>query len=186
MIRTEIITDEARFKRLLLLELEDLCEFTDSDPELSITDADHITDRRGRFVICFGRGVRGDYTLEDKDVFLHRPFDMEELRSAVARLSETEAPVSPRVGLEIRDDKVYYNGDPVPFTETESSVFRYLYERRGSVVSRDEIKELIKRNKNAAESNSGDVYIRMIRKKLDDVYGVKIVRSSRGKGYYID
>ena len=186
MIKTQIITEDERFKRLLTLELDSLCEFTDAEPELIVTDADTAADRPGRYKIYFGRKYANDYGIREGDVFLHRPFDMEELTGIVSQIARNETHAGSPPGVEIKGENVYYNGDPVPFTAAESTVFRYIYERRGTVVSRDEIKELIKRNKNAAESNSGDVYIRMIRKKLDEVYGVRIIRSSRGKGYYID
>ena len=50
-------------------------------------------------------------------------------------------------------------------------------------VSRSELLHSLWRDENARDTNVVDVYIRFLRAKLDEKFGVKLIRAVRGAGY---
>lgn len=193
MIKTALITDDEVFSRALFLELSDICDITlckDDMPdgtELAIIDADSHGGARCRCARIYFTAGNADVDAGGECRFIRRPFDIEELRNMIAGITAADSPDrGSRTGIAVKNGKLLYNGETVQLTETEFAVFKELYDNKGTVVGRAVIKEIIKRKENAAETNSGDVYIRMIRKKLDEAYNVRIIKTARGKGYYID
>ena len=194
MLKTKIISNDKIFERMLELELSDMCDFIGHDPDnkddscdLLLADADVMEKMRGIRAAHTVVFVKRDTDFAPENcIMMRRPFDTEELRCRISALSSDAAFDSSPSGISVRGGKVYYNDEPVEFTSAEYAVFMLLYDNRGKIIKRDEIKQLIKRKENAAETNSGDVYIRFIRKKLDEVYNVRIIKSKRGQGYYID
>ena len=81
-----------------------------------------------------------------------------------------------------------YNGEAVNLTETERALLTVLYRERGETVTRERLlAEVWGRDENGAEpkTNLTDVYIRYLREKLDDRYGVRLIFNVRGKGYML-
>ncbi len=178
----KIISNDGLFARMLYLQICRFCSPADGDTaDLYVVDAD-TTDKKYKPAVYFGRKDRYLYGIGDEEIFFHRPFDTEEFCLAV---KDAVSPAEKR-GLSVTGDSVYYNGERIRFTETEKRMFVYLFERRGTPVSRDKLKDICKRKENAADSNTCDVYIRMMRAKLDERFGVRIIRTVRGKGYVID
>lgn len=75
---------------------------------------------------------------------------------------------------------------PVQLTLTEYATLSYLIRKRGSAVTRDEINAAVRGDKKDTDSNVADVYVRFLRKKIDDMYGVKLIHTVRGVGYTIE
>ena len=78
-----------------------------------------------------------------------------------------------------KERTVIYKNRRIEFTESEWKVFECLYEANGEAVSRDALKELFL----ADEGNITDVYICHLRRKLEEPFGARIIRTVRGKGY---
>ena len=53
------------------------------------------------------------------------------------------------------------------------------------MLSRDTLLEKVCGYEYMGETNMIDVYIRYLRSKIDDVFGVKMIRTVRGVGYVI-
>lgn len=68
-----------------------------------------------------------------------------------------------------------------PLSEYEYKTLSLLCEKRGRVVTRDEIAKLL----NFDSGNMGDVYICHLRKKIDNNLGLKLITTVRGKGYML-
>ncbi len=82
---------------------------------------------------------------------------------------------------------VTYKNNPIALTKTEYTLLSCLMEQRGTVLTRGELYRAVWKapEENDSASNVVDVYIRYIRKKLDDAYHVRIIETVRGVGYVI-
>ena len=66
-----------------------------------------------------------------------------------------------------------------PLSEYEYKTLSLLCDKRGEVVTREEIAAVL----NFDSGNMGDVYICHLRKKIDNNLGLKLITTVRGKGY---
>ena len=64
-------------------------------------------------------------------------------------------------------------------------MLKTLLENKDIVLSRDTLLNKVCGYDYAGETNLVDVYIRYLRSKIDDVFGVKMIRTVRGVGYVI-
>ena len=65
------------------------------------------------------------------------------------------------------------------------TILRYMCMNKGVVLSRDKIEEHIWNYDYAGASNVVDVYIRYLRRKIDDSYEPKLIHTIRGAGYVL-
>ena len=70
-------------------------------------------------------------------------------------------------------------------TNKEFGLLKKLLENKSIVLSRETLLEDVWGFDYMGETNIVDVYIRYIRSKIDDVFGVKIIQTVRGVGYVI-
>ncbi len=80
---------------------------------------------------------------------------------------------------------VSYKKDAVNLTATEFALLLLLIENKGEVVSREDIADTVWGEEHKKDTNIVDVYIRFLREKLDERFGLKIISTVRGKGYMI-
>ena len=80
-----------------------------------------------------------------------------------------------------------YSYFPAPrlLSPKEFSVLLYLIRNQNIVVSREQIEANIWDIDHDSYSNVIDVYIRYLRKKIDDPYEVKLIQTIRGVGYVL-
>ena len=76
-----------------------------------------------------------------------------------------------------------WNGAPVALTNREFELLRTLMRNRGIVMTREKLLEQVWGYDYAGETNVVDVYIRYLRQKIDDAFGVKLIHTVRGVGY---
>src|SRR5438552_3604661 len=86
------------------------------------------------------------------------------------------------VALDTRSGKVLVNGRPVDLSAHEYRVLRYLMHHKDEVVSRSELIEHIYAQDFDRDSNTIEVFVARLRKKL----GVKVIRTVRGLGYRLE
>lgn len=89
------------------------------------------------------------------------------------------------VVLDVESHEVFAKGERVELTNREFDVLRVLLENRNHVMSREKLLSLACGYDYAGETNIIDVYIRHIRAKIDDRYGIKLVTTVRGVGYVV-
>ena len=128
------------------------------------------------------------------DDYMTKPFAIEELlariRLALKKKTENHStqPGGLCCGLLTLDPKryeVHYGEDLVELTHREFELLRVLLENKNIVVSRDTLLEKVCGYDYMGETNLIDVYIRYLRSKLDDRFGVKLIQTIRGVGYCI-
>lgn len=127
------------------------------------------------------------------DDYLTKPFAIEELlvRMRVA-FKHAHAGGAKKVilevqGLEIDTDKrmVTVNGTVVDLTKKEYELLLYLVQNKNIVLSREQILNEVWGYSYIGETNVVDVYIRYLRSKIDEAFGIKYIHTIRGVGYYV-
>jgi DNA-binding response OmpR family regulator len=71
----------------------------------------------------------------------------------------------------------------INLTATEFRLLEFLMRRPGTVVSRNAIVEAVWGFDDEVNDNTVDVFIRLLRRKIDDAYEEKLIRTVRGVGY---
>ncbi len=122
------------------------------------------------------------------DDYLTKPFRMEELLARVralirraAGLPSAELVCGP-VSLNTRSGKVVVDGVAIKLTAQEYRLLSYLMHHPDKVISRTELTEHIYDQDFDRDSNTIEVFVNRIRKKLP----VDIIRTVRGLGYRIE
>ncbi|MBQ6650461.1 MAG: winged helix-turn-helix transcriptional regulator, partial [Atopobiaceae bacterium] len=89
------------------------------------------------------------------------------------------------VSLDVDRHEVTVEGEPVELTNREFEVLKALMENREIVMSRERLAQLACGYDFVGETNIIDVYIRPLRSKIDDRFGIKLITTVRGVGYVI-
>ena len=129
------------------------------------------------------------------DDYITKPFAIEELlarirvtlRKRSSAAEESKHSVLHCKGITLDNDrfKVTYNGVPVELTAKEFALLQTLMQNKNIVMSRNTLLENVWGYDYFGETNTVDVYIRYLRQKIDEKFGVKIISTVRGVGYVI-
>lgn len=125
------------------------------------------------------------------DDYLVKPFALDELMARVRVLSRRSGGAAAVTNeLKLADlvvdtaaQKVTRAGKPISLTGREYTILEYMLRNQGIVLSRDRIEQNIFNYEYEGASNMVDVYIRYLRKKLDDGFEPKLIHTVRGVGY---
>jgi two-component system OmpR family response regulator len=119
------------------------------------------------------------------DDYVTKPFYTEEVLARVrallrraAGIATSEIEIGP-LRLDTRAARVTINGNPVKLTSLEYRLLAYLAHHKGRVVSRTELVEHLYDQDFDRDSNTIEVFVGRIRKKL----GVNAIQTLRGLGY---
>ena len=119
------------------------------------------------------------------DDYLTKPFHMEELlarlRALIRRAGGLASPVLTcgELAMDTRSGRVTLQGQTVALTSHEYKVLEYLMHRPGAVVSRTELTEHIYAQDFDRDSNTIEVFVGRLRKKLPP----ELIETVRGLGY---
>ena len=126
------------------------------------------------------------------DDYMTKPFAIEELLARIRvglkkRRASAETPSSILCAGPLKLDPASYavtwNGSPVSLTKKEFDLLRYLMAHKGQAVTRDTLLSDVWGYDYAGDTNVVDVYIRYLRHKIDEPYGVKTIHTIRAVGY---
>lgn len=124
------------------------------------------------------------------DDYLGKPFEFDELLArieALLRRRRTSLPALSAVGGKLKIDpvarSVTWAGIDLELTRLEYRLLSFFVARQEETLSRDEILEVVWESAADKESNVVDVYVRYLRKKLEDIGCPPVLESIRGVGY---
>ena len=123
--------------------------------------------------------------------YLIKPFAYEELLARIRvllRKPEKAPKTCYRVGdLEVHMDthRVLRGGEEISLSGKEFALLRYMVQNEGIVLSRDKLEQHIWNYDYAGGSNVIDVYIRYLRRKIDEGREPKLIHTVRGAGYVL-
>ncbi|TCL43402.1 response regulator transcription factor [Harryflintia acetispora] len=147
-------------------------------PVLLLTARDSIEDRV--------QGLDGG-----ADDYLTKPFAFEELLARVRvllRRGTGEAANELALGdlcMDLAAHRVTRAGKEIKLSAKEYAILEYMLLNRGVVLSRERIEEHVWNYDFEGGSNVVDVYMRYLRRKLDDPFEKKLIHTVRGSGYVI-
>jgi two-component system response regulator ArlR len=126
------------------------------------------------------------------DDYITKPFEIEELLARIRNaLRKNKGPVQTKtlsangLILDVEKHEASVNGTLVELTKREFDLLKYMLENKGIVMTRETLLEKVWGFDYAGETNAVDVYIRYLRSKIDEVFGVKLIHTVRGVGYVI-
>lgn len=128
------------------------------------------------------------------DDYITKPFAIEELlariRVCLKRKTGMAADVSKTItikGVTLDEDRheVTVNGENVELTNREFELLHTLMKNKNIVMDREKLMNEVCGYDYIGETNIIDVYVRYLRTKIDDRYGIKLIQTIRGVGYAI-
>ena len=87
--------------------------------------------------------------------------------------------------LDEKKHRVTYDGTEITLTNREFLMLKTLLVNRDIVLSRDVLLSKVCGYDYVGETNVIDVYVRYLRTKIDEVFGVRMIQTVRGVGYVI-
>ena len=161
-----------------LVILQELRSKNDKTPVLLLTARDSVQDR-----------VRGlDSGADD---YLVKPFATDELlarvRALMRRNYQAVSNVFSIADLTVDCDArtVVRSDEFIELSSKEFSILEYMIRNKNIVLTREKISNHIWNYEYEGGSNIVDVYIRCLRRKLDDNFNNKLIHTVRGTGYVL-
>ncbi len=171
---------------------------------------DVLLPERDGFEVCRELRARGNVTpilmltaraaIDDRlvgfdagaDDYLTKPFSFRELLARLRALLRRDSQLRPDV-IEIEDlildsgsHRVSRGERDLQLTAKEYALLEYLARRAGQLVSRAEIAAHVWDDSFDPFSNSIEVYINRLRKKIDGDHSLKLLHTRRGEGYILE
>lgn len=147
-------------------------------PVLFLTARDSISDR----VTGLDAGA---------DDYLVKPFAFEELLARIRVLLRKQSGQTQNIyrianlTVDLNAHSVTRDDTEISLSSREFSILEYLVRNQGIVLSREKIETHIWNYDYEGGSNVIDVYIRYLRKKIDEGFEPKLIHTVRGTGYVL-
>lgn len=147
-------------------------------PVLLLTAKDSISDR----VAGLDAGAQ-DYLI--------KPFAFEELLARIRNITRKTAGFSTNVfsiadlTLDINTHTVTRSNREITLSAKEFDILEYMMRNKEIVLSREKIENHVWNYNYCGGTNVVDVYIRYLRKKIDEDFDVKLIHTIRGAGYVL-
>ncbi len=126
------------------------------------------------------------------DDYLVKPFAYEELLARIRvalRRSASRSTNQLQVGelsLDIKSHKVSRAGQAISLSNKEFLLLEYMMHHPGITLTRYQLEQRLCDQSYEGGSNLVDVYIRYLRRKIDDGWDTKMIRTVRGVGYRLE
>lgn len=127
------------------------------------------------------------------DDYITKPFFIEELLARIRTILRKQGAQSPqsqenvltydKLSMDLARHQVTYDGHSLDLSAREFDLLHYFMDHAELVVTREQVLEAVWSYDYLGESNVVDVYVRYLRQKIDEVFGVKLLQTVRGVGY---
>ena len=123
--------------------------------------------------------------------YLVKPFSFDELMARIRVLTrsssvgQTSVYTIADLSVDVASHIVKRGEDVITLSAKEFALLEYLIRNKGKVLSREKIENNLWNYEYEGGTNAVDVYIRYLRKKLDDNYTNKLIHTVRGCGYVL-
>ena len=126
------------------------------------------------------------------DDYMTKPFAIEELLARIRvslkkhrgdKAQETTVLRAGKLLLEPASYSASYEDEPIALTKKEFDLLHYLWQHEHTAVTRDALLSQVWGYDFAGDTNIVDVYIRYLRQKIDDRFGIKTIHTIRAVGY---
>jgi len=151
----------------------------DTTPVLMLTARATVDDR----ITGFDAGA---------DDYLTKPFSFRELLARVRALLRRDSQLRPDVFqlddliVDSASHRVSRASREIELTAKEYALLEFLARRAGQLVSRSEIAAHVWDDSFDPFSNSIEVYMNRLRKKIDEEHPIKLLHTRRGEGYILE
>ncbi|HHU74771.1 MAG TPA: response regulator transcription factor [Clostridiales bacterium] len=128
------------------------------------------------------------------DDYMTKPFAIEELLARIRVALNRKNYMSDKkvetlqVGdlkLNLSSRTVFYKEDEIILTKKEFELLEHLMKNRNVVLTREQLLNNVWDYEYFGDTNVVDVYIRYLRQKIDEKYGIHLISTVRGVGYII-
>ncbi len=125
------------------------------------------------------------------DDYLTKPYAFEELLARVRALGrrntteKTDVLTAGDLTVELSSKRVVRNGQQIVLSAKEFGLLETLLRHKGKVLSRSQLENQVWDFGFEGSSNIVDVYIRYLRRKVDDPFEKKLIHTIRGAGYVL-
>ena len=127
------------------------------------------------------------------DDYITKPFAIEELLARIRVIlrkkeritKETRKLEAKGVVMDIDRHEVTCRGERIELVHREYELVRTLLENKNIVMNREQLLQAVCGYDYMGESNVIDVYVRYIRAKIDERFGIRFITTVRGVGYAI-
>lgn len=123
--------------------------------------------------------------------YLTKPFSFEELAARVRMITRKHSGNSTNIytvgdlSVNLKSREVIRSGKKIDLSSKEFAILECLIRNAGIVMSREKIENSVWNYDYAGGTNVIDVYIRYLRKKIDDDFDNKLIHTVRGAGYVL-
>lgn len=127
------------------------------------------------------------------DDYMTKPFAIEELlariRVALNRHSNVGAKLETlqygKLVVNLSSHMVTYDKEEITLTKKEFQLLEYLLRNKNIAMTREQLLNNVWDYEYLGDTNVVDVYVRYLRQKIDDRYGIHLISTVRGVGYII-
>lgn len=125
------------------------------------------------------------------DDYLVKPFAFDELLARIRVLLRRNSGNTENVlraanlTVDLNTRMVFRDSTAITLSSKEFAILEYMVRNQGIVLTREKIEQHIWNYDYEGSSNVIDVYIRYLRKKIDDSYTPKLIHTVRGAGYVL-
>ena len=126
------------------------------------------------------------------DDFITKPYNTQILLARISSLlrrtytnQELEILEYNNLKLNLSTSEVEYNENKIELSKNESKILYVLIKNKGKIVSRNEIIEALWESDEFIDDNTLTVNINRLRKRLEEIGAVDILKTKRGQGYIL-
>lgn len=128
------------------------------------------------------------------DDYMTKPFAIEELLARIRVALNRKKQINGTkldllqigdVKLNLTSHTAFYKEDELTFTKKEYELLEYMMKNKNMALTREQLLNNVWDYEYFGDTNVVDVYIRYLRQKIDEKYGVHLISTVRGIGYII-